>query len=141
MGNPNLRIWRKDNEQIYGFTKIYRKERINLNLAMNKREIIYGQYYHNETVATKEFKEFLMELVKRIDKEVMKRTVIILDNASYHCTNEIEKFVTENKLKFLFTVPYKSEFNPIELCFNLMKNYIYNEEIKNITILKKGLMN
>ena len=139
LDNPNLRMWRKDNEQIYGGPKIYGKERINLILAMNKTEIIYGEYYHNETVATKEFKEFLMELVKRIDKEIIKRTVIILDNASYHCTNEIEKFATENKLKFLFTVPYKSEFNPIELCFNLMKNYIYNEEIKNITTLKKRI--
>ena len=73
LDNPNLRMWRKDNEQIYGGPKIYRKERINLILAMNKTEIIYGEYYHNETVATKEFKEFLMELVKRIDKEVMKR--------------------------------------------------------------------
>lgn len=139
LDNPNLRMWRKGDEQIYGGPKIYGKERINLILAIDRKEIIYGEYYHNETITTEEFKEFIKELIKRIDKETIKKTVFILDNASYHCTNSIEKFANENKLKFLFTVPYKSEFNPIELCFNLMKNYIYNEEIKNIAILKKRI--
>ena len=139
LDNQNLRMWRKSDELIYGGPKIYGKERINLILAIDRREIIYGEYYHNEKVTTEEFKEFLKELIKKIDKETIKKTVFILDNASYHCKNSLEKFLIENKLKFLFTVPYKSEFNPIELCFNLMKNYIYNEEIKNITTLKERI--
>ena len=81
---PNIRMWRKGDEQIYGSPKIYGKERINLILAIDRREINYGEYYHNEAITTEEFKKFINELIKRIDKETIKRTVFILDNVSYH---------------------------------------------------------
>ena len=35
-------------------------------------------------------------------------------------------------MKFLFNVPYKSEFNGIELVFNLIKSHLYNEIHKNL---------
>ena len=47
-----------------------------------------------------------------------------MDNSSYHYSLDIKEFAKKNQLKFLFNVPYKSEFNGIEIIF-----YIEDENI------------
>lgn len=46
----------------------------------------------------------------------------------------------KEKLKVLFTVPYQSCFNPIELCFRCIKNIIYKKIYLNIRSLKKDII-
>lgn len=139
LNNTNGKVWRKNKEEILGGPKVNTKNRINLLLAINTKEIIYGQYYKNETITSNEFLDFLNELISRIDDNKIKNTIIILDNAKIHITENVKQFCKQKHLKFLFIVPYKSQYNAIEYCFNLMKNNIYNENITTIKKLKKRL--
>ena len=45
----------------------------------------------------------------------------------------------EKKLIFFFIVPYKSEYNPIELAFNLIKNHTNNTVNKSLAKLKNQI--
>ena len=140
LNNTNLRIWRKANEEICDGPKIDTKQKINLIMAMDKNQIIYGQYYYNETIATDEFVNFLEELLKRLSEEEKKNSVFVLDNAKYHTTDKIKKFVRENQLKFLFNIPYKSQYNCIEYAFHLMKIEINNTMIRTKKDLKNKIV-
>lgn len=46
------------------------------------------------------------------------------------------KFVYKEKLKILYTVPYESVFNPIELSFRHFKNITYKMIASKISIIK-----
>ena len=85
-----------------------KKNKNKFNNAIDKKQIIYGQYYNNETIATDELVNFLEELLKRLSEEEKQNSIFVLDNAKYHITDKIKKFVKENQLKFLFNIPYKS---------------------------------
>lgn len=139
LNNANLKVWRNSTKQIYGGCRGNGKEKINLILAINKKEIILGHRYKNETITSEEFLGFLEDLKDTLGEQLIKKSVFILDNASYHTGEEIKKFAIENKLKFLFTVPYKSEYIAIEYVFNLMKNHTYNTINKNIKELAKQI--
>ena len=73
-------------------------------MALNKKDILYGQYYIDDTISTNEFVDFLSELINRIDKKELENIVFVLDNASYHKGKQIQKFIFENILKFIYTV-------------------------------------
>ena len=109
-------------------------------MAIDDTQIIYAQLYKNDTIGADEFIDFLNELKNRIDKSSLSNTVFILDNASYHTGKKIKEFVEKNKLKFLFTIPYKSEYNPIELSFNLIKNHTYSTLNSSLGKLKKQII-
>lgn len=128
--NNNLYLWRKNNEQIYGGSESDKKKRINLILAIEETEIIIGHYYNNETINTSDFKSFMAELIDKIRDEKAQNSIFIMDNASYHISKEIRKFYKEKRLKILFNCPYKSEFNSIELVFNLIKSKLNKEIFK-----------
>jgi len=59
---------------------------------------------------------------------------------TYHITKDIKEFAKKEQLKFLFNVPYKSDFNGIELIFHLIKNNIYKEIQKNMKEMTKKII-
>ena len=140
LNNTNLRMWRKSKEEILKGPKQDSHQKINLIMAIDNQQIIYGQYYNNETVNSEEFLDFLSELLKRLNKNEIQNCVFVLDNAKYHITDKIKKFAKENQLKFLFTIPYKSQFNCIEYAFNLMKIDIHNTMITTKKELEKKII-
>lgn len=139
--NNNLRYWRKENDEIYGETKTNNKSKINLILAINKKEILLGHLYKNETIGSNEFLDFIINLIDLIGDDKINNTIFILDNASYHLSKQIKEYIKKNKIKFLFNVPYKSNFNAIEMCFHFFKNKIYKEIFNNINSLEKRINN
>ena len=54
-------------------------------MAIDKKQIIYGQYYCNETIATDEFIDFLEELLNRLSEKEKQNSVFVLDNVP-NCT-------------------------------------------------------
>ena len=65
--------------------------------------------------------------------------MIILDNCTAHLVYQCFQIFNENKLKVLFTVPYRSNFNQIELVFRSIKNITYKELFSSIDNLKNRL--
>ena len=106
LNNVNLKMWRKSGEEIIAGPKADLKRRINLIMAIDNNEIIYGHIYINEIIGIKKFIDFLKEMLERLDKSNLNKTIFILDNASYHTGKKIKKFVEDNQLKFLFTIQY-----------------------------------
>ena len=137
--NNNLRIWRRPGDEIIGGAIKDLKKKINLILAINQNEIILAHYYKNESITSNEFIEFIKDLINGYNSQYIDKTIFICDNAKYHLSKDVKQFLKDQKLKFLFTVPYKSNFNCIELCFNLIKNKLYKEIYKNIKLLEERI--
>ena len=57
-----------------------------------------------------------------------------------HLTIDLFKFYNEKGLKVLFNVPYKSNWNMIELVFRLIKNLTYKNIYQNINSLEKDIL-
>lgn len=140
LSNNNLYMWRKNDDILVGGPKTDNKKRINLILSTNKNGIILGHYYLNETIGTNEFLLFMKELIDKVGIDEIKTKIFVLDNATYHYSDNIKKYAQKEKLKFLFNVPYKSDFNGIELVFNLIKNHLYKEIHKNLKELTNKIV-
>ena len=62
-----------------------------------------------------------------------------MDNASYHISKSIQKFIEKQNVKIVTNVPYLSYFNSIELLFRTIKNITYKENFENIKTLKNRI--
>ena len=64
---------------------------------------------------TLSFLEFLKEL------DLDQRHVVLLDNVAFHHSKVVKEFFKERRINVLYTPPYCPWFNPIELCFSIVK--------------------
>jgi len=138
--NNNLYLWRKNDATIYGGPTNDNKKRINVIMAIDKNEIILAHYYNGESIGTNEFITFMEEIIEKIGKNRIVNYMFILDNASYHLSKDVKEFSKKNKIKILFNIPYKSEFNAIEIAFHLIKNNLYKEMPSNQKELIKRII-
>ena len=68
-----------------------------------------------------------------LNEEEKNTSLIILDNCTTHLVYECFQILNENKLKVLFSVPYRSNFNQKELVFRSIKNITYKDSfIENL---------
>ena len=63
----------------------------------------------------------MIELSKRLTDEQKRKSLIVLDNASYHKIKEVIKVYHDNKLKIIANIPYQSKFDGIEFFFGFLK--------------------
>jgi transposase len=56
------------------------------------------------------------------------RSVVILDNASTHMTEEVEEAITATGAALIYSAPYSPHLNPIENYFSLYKSYLKRNE-------------
>ena len=49
---------------------------------------------------------------------------LIMDNCSSHKNDDVINLLKENNVKFLFLPPYSPEYNPIELAWSKIKQFI-----------------
>ena len=82
------------------------------------------------------FEQFLRSLLRRRDRG--KRMVIILDNASYHHSKKIGRYVDDRSqaIELLFLPPYSPELNPIERVWKLTRRIcthnVYFEQLEDL---------
>jgi len=55
-------------------------------------------------------------------------TVVLLDNVSFHHSKLAEAAATKKGLILLFVPPYSPWFNPIEMCFSIVKRHFYKHQ-------------
>ncbi len=65
------------------------------------------------------FSEFIKELNLR------EGTVILLDNVAFHKSKIVQEVVKDKGYQLLFVPPYSPWFNPIEMCFSIVKRKYY----------------
>ena len=52
------------------------------------------------------------------------RSVVLMDNASTHMSDEIEDLITATGAVLIYSPPYSPHLNPIELYFGMYKKYL-----------------
>lgn len=62
------------------------------------------------------------------DLSLEPKTVILLDNASIHHSKIVKNFANDHELILLYTPPYSPWYNPIELCFSIVKRMYYKSQ-------------
>lgn len=95
------------------------------NLSVCAAIDINGPIYHKfklNAFNQDHFIAFLTELKEKLD--VNKCNYLVFDNVAFHKTAQVQNFLKENSLKFLFLPPWSPMLNPIEECFSKVKNFI-----------------
>ena len=127
--NNHYKCWRRKDEQIcFGANNKCKK---NLILAITKGEIIYYEILEKNTNSNV-FLEFLEKLFTKKIQGQNKKFVLVMDNCTSHKTNEIIEFFLNEKINIIYTPPYQSIFNPIELAFRALKRKIYSKIYSDI---------
>lgn len=127
--NNNYKTWRHQNSQV--FNPISDNKKINLILAVNNEKFIHWKFL-NQNTTSESFKNFFLEMVNKMEKSELKKSLFFMDNASIHSALEMMKLYSNNNLKILFNVPYLSYFNMVELVFRSLKSIIYKTLFSSI---------
>lgn len=112
----------KKGYRVYKKTSIYPFKKYNMLCAIRYGKIVEYEIY-------KDIKGGIGkgELCSFIDKYINKKykgNTLLLDNASFHRSKEVKDKIESTGNKFLYTVPYHPETNPIEEFFNQFKHYL-----------------
>lgn len=135
--NNHYKTWTKEDENIhYGPRK---KDKLNIILAVSINKVVNYKFI-SENLNRNNFGDFFEETIEKISVDENKKTIWIMDNLPSHLCQNIKKIMKKFRLKVLFTVPYESSFNPIELAFRHIKNLIYKKIYMSINELKKDVI-
>jgi transposase len=104
--------------KIYG-RKIYRT---NLVAGLANGKIIAPKLYHKNTSYLLFEDWFKKELLPRIKK----KSIIVLDNATFHRKKVLRMLAKKRKCHILFLPPYSPDFNPIEKKWSNTKEFLRN---------------
>ncbi len=64
-----------------------------------------------------------LAFIKRLSKS-HKKLCLIIDNARWHLTKDVLKFIKQAKIKLIRLPPYSPELNPIEQYWKNVKNWL-----------------
>ena len=137
LSNTHFKTWVKPNDNLhYG---PHKKDKINLILAVSVNKIV--NYLMTKENTNKDiFYNFMSTTLEMLSEKEVKNSVFVMDNLSVHLCPNIKELMKNRKLKVLYTVPYESEFNPIELCFRYIKNFTYRKIYLKINELQKDVI-
>lgn len=105
---------------------------------INGQELFYDFFDAQNSIT---FKAFLSRLFEVLDEN--KKYVFILDNASWHKTDVIKKYLSEhNNVKVEYLPPYSPELNPIETIWKITRaNETNSRFYENLDVLQEALEN
>ena len=87
-------------------------------------------------------KERLVECMNEYIFRKYKDHLIVMDNAGGHRNNYVWDSITESGNKYLHSVPYTPNTNPIETFFNQLKHYLkQNKSVLRYNELHKSVEN
>ena len=93
-----------------------RGRNLTLIMAMSEDGVL-GHHLQFQSVNTARFCSFLGELCNALEKP----SYIVMDNASFHRSDEVKNVIETHGHQRLFLPPYSPFLNPIENLFNLIK--------------------
>lgn len=79
------------------------------------------------------FEDFLDQLLQNCERWPEPKSVLVMDNASFHHSGRIAQMCANAGLKLIYPPPYSPDLNPIEQFFAALKGFIrriwyYHEE-------------
>jgi hypothetical protein len=65
----------------------------------------------------------MVEYLDFQDAEWRKKTVIMVDNAQYHRSDQTKKLITNLNIPLMYLGPYQFRVAPVEMMFNFVKQH------------------
>jgi len=113
------------------------RQRLNLHGAINA-ETMDVTVIESQTIN----RDSTVQLLEILDKKYSyaKEIVVILDNASYHYSQEVRDVIEDSqRLKLVYLPPYSPELNLIERVWHFFKkNVLYNQYYENLAEFRKA---
>lgn len=94
-----------------------------LLMAISKYKIVNYKIYQEKGINKVIFYDYMNELIRTNN---ISGKIFLMDNVSFHKTNELRNLMTETSNRLLFIPPYSPEYNPIEEVFSSLKAYVRN---------------
>lgn len=104
-------------------TEFHRGERHHILPAYTQDGILFSTVYQGSTDAVV-FGDFLEQLLPWCGKYPEPRSVLVMDNASFHRTRRVRQLCAGSGVILMYLPPYSPDLNPIEEFFAEMKSFI-----------------
>lgn len=104
-------------------SKFHRDQRYHILPAYAQDGIVLSRVFKGSTDASV-FEDFIEQLLQHCGKWPKPKSVLVMDNASFHHSGKIEKMCLEAGVKLVFLPPYSPDLNPIEEYFAELKAFI-----------------
>lgn len=103
--------------------KFHRGQRYQILPAYAQDGIYLSRVFRGSTDAVI-FEDFIGQLLQHCGRWPEPKSVLIMDNASFHHSERIKKMCSEAGVKLLYLPPYSPDLNPIEEFFSELKSHI-----------------
>lgn len=104
-------------------SKFHRDQRYQILPAYAQDGIVLSRVFKGSTDASV-FEDFIEQLLQHCGKWPELKSVLVMDNASFHHSDRIKQMCSEAGVKLVYLPPYSPDLNPIEEYFAELKAFI-----------------
>ena len=104
-------------------SNFHRDQRYQILLAYAQDSIVLSRVFRGSTDAAV-FEDFIDQLLQHCGRWPEPKSVLIMDNASFHRSDRIEEICTDAGVKLVYLPPHSPDLNPIEEFFSELKAFI-----------------
>jgi putative transposase len=109
--------WAVRGQKVYGNISGNNRKSINLIMAQRGQEFLAPETFQ-ETCTAHKVNDWLK---RKLMPVLSQKSIIVMDNASFHKKKDIAAIVEKSGHVFLPLPPYSPDFNPIEKSFGVLK--------------------
>lgn len=103
--------------------RLHRDQRYQILPAYTQDGVILARVFQGSTDGAV-FEDFVEQLLLHCGRWPEPKSVLVMDNASFHHSDTIERLCAEAGVKLLYLPPYSPDLNPIEEFFVELKAFI-----------------
>jgi transposase len=104
-------------------SRFYRDQRYQILPAYSQGGIVLSRVFQGSTDAVV-FEDFIKELLQHCGKWPEPKSVIVMDNASFHHSEQVKQMCQDAGVKLAYLPPYSPDLNAIEEFFAELKAFI-----------------
>lgn len=104
-------------------SKFHRDQRYQILPAYAQDGIVLSRVFRDSTDASV-FEDFIEQLLQHCGRWPEPKSVLVMDNASFHHSGRLETMCSEAGVKLVYLPPYSPDLNPIEEFFPELKAFI-----------------
>lgn len=104
-------------------SQFHRGQQYQILPAYAQDGIVLSRVFHSSTDAAM-FRDFIVQLLQHCGRWPEPKSVLVMDNASFHCSEQIVLMCEEARVKLVYFPPYSPDVNPIKELFAELKCFI-----------------
>lgn len=111
--------WGLKGKRVYANKHGGKGERVNTIACLNYQRKLFASFVFQGSCDKDVFDVYAKDILLPSLKE---GTTVVMDNASFHKSSNVENILLEKKCKVLYLPPYSPDLNPIEESWSPLKN-------------------